>query len=395
MTSTATNRALSSADVRRLLSDSSAQARMETVSKLVADLENGSLAGPEKAIATDILHKLAMDAEASVRESVAWQIHNSPLLTDTLAARLARDIGRVAFPVLRNVARLTDDLLLQVIADHDAEKQLAIAGRQEVSPSVADAIVETDNVRVITRLLRNDGATIADATLHKALDRYGILAPVNEAAASRSNLSLEVIGKLIGYVSDEIKASLVERHRLSPVLVAEMVERGREAATILLMKPLADSSADLQLAARQLDRDGRLSPTMMLRALCAGETRLFTIGLGVRAGISAESARLLVWDDGPLGLRAVFEKAKFPMALLPPFRVAIEVVKELAYGGGDAGREDYQVAVLARVFEECGAIEDRMVDDLLLQLFDQKSDEVIERAMERAGMPFHPMRAAH
>jgi len=32
------------------------------------------------------------------------------------------------------------------------------------------------------------------------------------------------------------------------------------------------------------------------------------------------------------------------------------------------------------------------VDDLLLQLFDQKSDEVIDAAMVQAGMPFHPIR---
>jgi hypothetical protein len=33
-----------------------------------------------------------------------------------------------------------------------------------------------------------------------------------------------------------------------------------------------------------------------------------------------------------------------------------------------------------------------LLDDLLLQLFDQKSDEVIEAAMAQAGMPFHPIR---
>jgi hypothetical protein len=67
-------------------------------------------------------------------------------------------------------------------------------------------------------------------------------------------------------------------------------------------------------------------------------------------------------------------------------------VKETRYAGGDPGRKTYQVAALARVFEECGGIEDRLVDNLLLQLFDQKSDEVIEAAMDQAGMPFHPIR---
>jgi uncharacterized protein (DUF2336 family) len=392
MTATVPASALSHSDVQRLLSDHSADARIETMSKLVSHLESDMLAGPEREIATDILHRFAADAEAAVREAVSWQLHNSPLLTDALATKLARDIGRVAFPVLRNVSRLSDEFLLQVIAERDAEKHMAIAGRRNVSPRLADAIVETANITVIACLLGNGRARIADPTLHKALDRYGHLSVVNEPMAEREGLSLSVIEKLVAYVSEDIRSNLVERHHLSPVLVAELVKRGREAATMLLLKPLAGNLGDLELAVRHLDRDDRLTPSLMLRAICAGDIELFTTGLAVRAKLAAESARLLVWDDGRLGLRAVFEKARFPIALLPPFRVAIEVVKETGYAGGNAGRRDYQVMALARVFEECGAIADRLLDDLLLQLFDQKSDEVIEAAMAQAGMPFHPIR---
>jgi uncharacterized protein (DUF2336 family) len=392
MTTTPPTCALSHTDVQRLLSDHSADARIETMSKLVSSLESDALAGAEREIATDILHRFAADAEAAVREAVAWQLHNSPLLTDALATKLARDIGRVAFPVLRNVKRLNDDFLLQVIAERDAEKHLAIAGRWNVSPRLADAIVETANIKVIACLLGNGRARIADPTLHKALDRYGHLSIVNEPMAEREGLSLSVVEKLVAYVSEDIRSNLVERHHLSPVLVAELVKRGREAATMLLLKPLAGNLDDLELVVRHLDRVDRLTPSLMLRAVCAGDIELFTTGLAVRSKIATESARLLVWDDGRLGLRAVFEKARFPVALLPPFRVAIDVVKETGYDGGDAGRRDYQVRALARVFEECGAIGDRLLDDLLLQLFDQKSDEVIEAAMAQAGMPFHPIR---
>ena len=46
MTTTAPNCALSNTDVQRLLSDHSAEARIETMSKLVSSLESDSLAGP-------------------------------------------------------------------------------------------------------------------------------------------------------------------------------------------------------------------------------------------------------------------------------------------------------------------------------------------------------------
>jgi uncharacterized protein (DUF2336 family) len=337
MSATAVNCALSNSDVQRLLSDQSADARIETMSKLVSALKSGAMAEPERVIATDILHRFAADAQAAVREAVSWQLHNSPLLTDALATRLARDIGRVAFPVLRNASRLSDDFLLQVIAERDAEKQLAIAGRQEVSPLLAEAIVETANITVIACLLGNGRAQIADRTLHKALDRYGYLRVVNQPMAEREGLSLSVVEKLVAYVSEEIRSNLVERHHLSPVLVAEIVARGREAATMLLLKPLADNPQDLELVSRHLDRDGRLTASLMLRALCAGDIELFTVGLAVRARIAMDRARLLVWDDGPLGLRAIFEKARFATVLLPPFRICRWGYRARGISGRGAG----------------------------------------------------------
>ena len=282
------------------------------MSKLVSHLESDALAGPEREIATDILHRFAADAEAAVREAVSWQLHNSPLLTDALATKLARDIGRVAFPVLRNVSRLSDDFLLQVIAERDAEKHLAIAGRWNVSPRLADAIVETANIKVIACLLGNGRARIADPTLHKALDRYGHLSVVNEPMAEREGLSLSVVEKLVAYVSEDIRSNLVERHHLSPVLVAELVKRGREAATMLLLKPLAGNLDDLELVVRHLDRDGRLTPSLMLRAICAGDIELFTTGLAVRAKVATEQRPAAGLGRRTAGAAGDLRKGAFP-----------------------------------------------------------------------------------
>ena len=81
-----------------------------------------------------------------------------------------------------------------------------------------------------------------------------------------------------------------------------------------------------------------------------------------------------------------------PVAIEAPFRVAIRVVKEMPYDGEDDRRDAFQSEVIAHVFEECTPTEEWIVDDLLLQLFDQKSEEVILRAMDQAGLPFVPAR---
>lgn len=383
---------LSQADVERLTADRSPEARIETMIKLVRDLERDALTEGERRIALEVLHCFARDAEEAVREAVAWQIHNSPLLTEDLAERLARDVARVAFPVLRHAERLSEAVLLRILAEPDPGKHLAIAGRRHVPAPMADALVRHGNLAVVTCLLRNPGAEVPEPALHGAFDRFGRIRAVSDVMAARPDLSLAVIERLVAFVSREIRATLRRAHGLSPELVDSLVKRGRESATILLFRPILRSAEQADIVARWLDANDRLTPSLLFRALCAGDLDLFVAGLGRRAGIPLDSARTLAWDDGPLGLRALLERCSFPAVLLKPFRTAVGVVRRMGYAGGDPGREAFQSEVIARILEDCTPTDDWEVDDLLLQVFDQKSDAVIDKAMEQAGFPFAPVR---
>ncbi|HYC03564.1 MAG TPA: DUF2336 domain-containing protein [Azospirillaceae bacterium] len=386
-----TANSLSSADVERLLIDRSAEARIDTMAKVVQDFKANRMDDREARLAHDVISRFARDAEAAVREAVAWQIYNSPLLSDDLARRLANDVGKVAFPVLRYSERLADDFLLEVIGQRDAEKQVAIAGRDGVSPKVADAIVETANLKAIGTLLANETADIEPPTLEKVADRYGDVPFVAEPLAARPQLPVTVVERLINQVSEDIREMLTDRYRLSPGVMAELIVKGREAATVLLLQPTARRSTDVELLARHLQMNGRLTASLLFRALCAGDIGLFVAGVAVRAAIQPVNAQVLLFDAGEQGLRAVMDKARISALLLEPFQSAINVVREMRYTGDEERRRAFQTQVLARVFAECGHIEERAVDDLLMQIFDQKSDDMIDEAMEMAGMPFAPV----
>jgi hypothetical protein len=60
--------------------------------------------------------------------------------------------------------------------------------------------------------------------------------------------------------------------------------------------------------------------------------------------------------------------------LLPPFRSAVAVVRETGYRGEEALRADFQRKAVARVFNDCAGKGDRDIEELLLQLFDHKTD---------------------
>lgn len=384
--------ALSSRDVERLLTSPTAETRIETMNKLFHDLEAGALSPAERSLAIEVVHCFAGDAQVAVREAVAWQLRNSPLLTGDLAERLVRDVGRVAFPILRDAAGLTDDLLLDVLSDPDSGKHVAVASRSKVSARVSGAIAERGNVVAVTALLRNDGAEVPDSAMHRALDRFGRVRMVSEAAATRPGLSLAMVERVVAFVSDSMRTTLMQAHGLSRELVERLVERGREAATMRLLRPVLRGAEDIDAVIQWLHTNRRLTPVLLFQALCAGDLSLFVSGMALRAGIPAENARRLAWDDGELGMAALMKKATVAPGLIQPFQVAVGVAKRMEYEGEESRREDFQSEVISELFTACTPTNDWMVDDLLLQLFDQKSEEVIDRALDQAGLPFSPVR---
>lgn len=381
-------------DVNRLAQDRSAEARIEMVSKLVRTVEVGLLADAERLLVDDLLHRLAHDAIQQVREAVAWQLFNSPLLSDDLARTLALDVTSVAFPILRHGQRLADDLLLEVIRQGRADKQLAIATREHLSAAVSGALADVGNLAVVAALAANNGAAISDGTLLSLAERYMHVPLVAEPLAGRALLPASVVERLIGSVSGRVRDLLVDRHRLSPVIAAEIASHGRDAATLAMLRPLTRPGMDADALAVHLHEQGRLGVPLLLRTLCAGDFDFFAAAVATKSRVRKANALSLLHEGRWDSLRALLDHAHVPKRLFAPFQVALRVAHKQGYKGGDTGRQEFQTEALGRIYLECGQSEERAMDDLLLQLFDQKGDDLVDAAMDLAGMPFLPLRGA-
>jgi len=207
-------------------------------------------------------------------------------------------------------------------------------------------------------------------------------------------LPARVIERLVASMSLRVRDLLVERHGLSPVIAAEVAGHGRDAAMQNLLRPLSRAGLDLSAVICQLEQAGRLSVPLMLRLLCAGDFDFFASAIAAKSRVSQSKAMSLLLGGKWEGLRALLEHAHVPRHVQRPFQVAQRAANDLGYHGGDDGRESFQTAALGRIYSECGQSEERAMDDLLLQLFDQKGDALIDQAMELAGIPFLPLRGA-
>ena len=348
---------LSAADVQRLLSDPSSETRAEVAAKVAREVDGGTLTHEERAIAEDILRALSQDAAIRVRQALSEELKESKRLPHDVAVVLARDVEAVSLPVLGHSVVLTDDDLLALIRSSGVTKQVAIAARSRVSPAVADAIVEADQPLALATLVGNDGAELGEPTLQRVLDRHGADEAIQTPMAQRAKLPVAVLERLVAAASTSLREVLAKRSDLPDHLASDLVLGTRERATAPLMSP--DSVADDALAlAQQLHRGGRLTPHLIVRAICLGDLAFVESAFAVLADIPVHNARLLIYDAGPLGFKAIYERCKLPAEHLELFRIGLRVAQQTGFDGGDKDHERRSRRTLERIltqYEDIGA----------------------------------------
>lgn len=360
--------ALSQADVDRLLTESSAQTRAEVASKLGRDLDGLTLTDTELRTAQDIIRIMAKDVEVTVRSALSKSLRRATRLPHDVALFLANDVEAVALPILANSLVLTDEDLIDVVRRGSAVKQAAIAGRPDVSEPVSAALVTRGDETAVTVLMRNAGARISEQTLSQAIDRFAHSDAVKESIARRETLPITITERLIVLVSDRLREYLVVHHKLSPALATDIVLQSRERATLDLSNGLG--AQHLQDLVAQMYRSGRLTPTLVLRALCIGDMAFFEAAIAAMAAVPVENARILIHDGGRKGFAAIYEKSGLSPDLFPAFRAATDVIDHTMFDGGARDMERFRSRVITRMLTQFDDFDPDDLDYLVAKLGD-------------------------
>ncbi len=358
---------LSSRDVAVLLENPAAEQRAVTSRQIASAVDSNQLSAQEMQIALEILRTLAADTEVLVRRAVADAMRTSRNLPHDVAVRLGRDEASVAVPFLEVTPVLADDDLISILAQGNGAKQVAIARRPHVSAVLADAIVDTGNAVAVTTLVSNKGADVSEKLLRKTLDQFGHFETVKAAMVHREHLPVTIAERLVSLVSEKLKLALAARHRLPANVASEIIIDARERATVALLDG-SSSSADTRALVQQLHANGRLMPSLVLRALCNGDMEFVEEAMAEIAGTSAEKASILIHDAGKLGLRALYQRCGFPAAMFPAFRAAVDVLEEEASEETTHSRERFTRRVIERILTQRQELPVEDLDYLLAKL---------------------------
>jgi uncharacterized protein (DUF2336 family) len=362
-----TSKALDAIAVERLLADPSAAVRADTAVKVAREFSQGSLNERERVVAEDVFRLFVRDVEVKVRESLANAVKECAQLPNDIAVALAKDVDQVALPMLSSSTVLTDEDLIEIIKEASGQKQKAIASRERVSASVSDALIERGDEEVVRTLVSNHGAEIAEASLNRIIDEFGESEAMQQPLAERPALPIGIAERLVNMVSERLQDHIMRNHPLRPALVTDLVIASRERTTVALLDQDTGEEDVMELV-RQLYQNGRLTSSIILRAICMGDMRFGEAALATMANVPLVNAQTLIHDSGSLGFKAIYDKARLPKELYPAFRVAIDVVREMEYDGRENDRERFRQRAIERILTRYEDVDQEDLDYLLNKL---------------------------
>ena len=338
---------LTEMDIRRLIKADDEDERAAAAHKLCRNIDRAELDDVEREAAQKILRMLASDAAELVRRSMAVTLKSSDLIPRDLARRLAADIDSVALPIIGSSPAFTDDDLIEIVRAGSAVRQIAIAARTRVPRDVAEALSVDGCQEAVRTLCANDNADMSETALERTVDRFGDAPEIVSALAYRQVLPLGVTERLIDLASQAVREHLVSQHAVAPETAIRLAAFTRERATVDLVDQAAES-ADLAGFVVQLHARKALTPSLLLRALARGQMEMLEHALAVLANTPHQRAWLMVHDAGPLGLKAIYDRAGLPPRLFQAFRAGVDTWRALQAEGSDLSSDTFRHRMLER-----------------------------------------------
>lgn len=335
-------------DVKNAVRHPDADVRAIAAQRVCRDIRSKTLSDAERAFAHKLLKHISEDSADMVRRALAVTLKNSPKLPHDIAMALAEDSDSIAVPVLTHSPVFTDADLVEVLKSKAAAKITAVAKRISVSDHVARAIIRFGDSHAVAEVAANDGALISEQTASEMLDIYNNDDLVAQSMIARRDLPPKIVEKMITLVSEELVLQLTKRHGVSPEMAIDLASRTRERATLDFIDQ-SWVSKDLKGLVASIHAQGRLTSSLLTRAICSGQMRFAEQGLAILSGVSVQKAVLMIHDGGPFGLKALCVRAGLSDQMAQIIRAAVMIYRDFEQSGLDYDRVHFQGLMVERV----------------------------------------------
>lgn len=257
-------------------------------------------------LARQSLELLATDQALAVRGAIASALMDVGGIAPQLAQRLALIATQaVAEPILRGYAQLDDAFLIDVLAARsDSWARVAIATRNTLSATVAEAVVRTDDPAAMSAVLSNTTAQLNTATFDYIAEKASANPALQEPLAARQDLPQRIALRMAEFVDDHIYTILVTRGQFDEATAREIVAVARRRLDWLEGKKIP-----AVVRVRELFDSNQLNEEQILDAIAWNDEKFISLALAVRSRIMPALTDVLLKSQNPKAIVALAWKA--------------------------------------------------------------------------------------
>ncbi len=256
-----------------------------------------SLSRREEGLINDLIDELLKNKHESVRHTLIERFANAMNLPQKIALRVACSPLDIAQNVLKENENLEDDDLIFIVDKKGPTHAQIIASRHEVSEAVADALVETGDLRVMQVVAENLGAKLSGHSLEVLVESARLSSLLQKPILQRPELNDEAASKLYWWVSHELRRVTLDRFGFGPGKLDQELTKAIDKMLVsnILQK---DNTQAMQHLADWLAQRDAIKIQHLSQFLRAGHYKLFNIALSRLAQIDLRLVEAILTEKG-------------------------------------------------------------------------------------------------
>lgn len=293
-----------------LSKDGSERARQrlfENITDIFTSPEN-RLNERERALITDILGKLIVETETSVRKQLAERLAADGNAPDELITLLANDKIEIARPILYNSSLLAEPDLIDIIRNRSKEHLMAVAQRDDISMAVSDLLIDYGDEDVISGLIENSDADISRESMDFLVEESRRVDRFQEPLLSRNDLPATLAHRMFWWVSAALRRHILEKFDIDELLLDETVS---DTGKYMQSLHAARSDTHAEKLVRRVNEKGDLSERFLVQALKSKQIRIFSFGLALKAELGADLIERVIYDNNSEALAVICKALNF------------------------------------------------------------------------------------
>ncbi|MBY5396504.1 DUF2336 domain-containing protein [Rhizobium leguminosarum] len=269
-----------------------------------------AMSADERAAAEMAMTFLLDDPSPRVRLALAEAIAWSPDAPRNLILSLAEDQPEVACHAVTCSPLLSDADLVDLAARGNGATRMLIAARAHVTRPVSAALAEVGDEEELLCLLENDGAVISSLSLKRIAERLGDCCDIRNLLLDRSDLPADARQLLTQHVSNALVGLPLAQAAIGLQRLQRISREATEAAIVSIAGDIA--AREIPDLVQHLRLNGRLTPSFLMHALCAGKVDFFAGAIVDLTACSERRVRSILATGRMHAVRALYESAGLP-----------------------------------------------------------------------------------